>query len=248
LPDPFPYVVISTQRVGSHLLAEILESHPAFAQAGEVLLPGSSIRGSLDRLSKKGRASKPHQPWTDFVRHLQTLNPGAVHVGFLLKYQHANRLADLRAARADTEMFEDMKVIHLTRRNILRAVISQYLALKRGVHVTRKTTDYQVNSVAPNPESVVSLIHQKSSKIREFRELLASHPATTEILYEDLIEHQRVSHATVERLCSFFGVDDRFARQPQTVKLTPPRLAAVVENYDQLADRLRGTKLENMLE
>lgn len=248
MTPPDAYAVLSTQRTGSHLLGEVLGSHPAFAQAGEVFIPKTTKPGSLDSfLAERPRDSTPREVlWREYILHLHRSNPSASHVGFLVKYGHGSRFAGL--SLVESPELADTRIVHLVRRNLLRVVASHHLAVARRVHVTRQRRTYDVNSVTLDPSSTLMAIRDKAKAVADQRAKLKPRARVLELAYEDIMDRGQVREETVSSLCSFFEVEDHFTRAPQTVKLAPPRLANVIDNYDDVAHALRGTDYEHMLD
>lgn len=248
MTPPDAYVVLSTQRTGSHLLGEVLGSHPAFAQAGEVLIPETTKRGSFDSFlaARPGDTTPPEVLWREYISHLRQANPSASHVGFLVKYGHASRFAGLSVV--ESPELADTRIVHLVRRNLLRVVASHQLAITRRVHVTKEHKTYDVDSVTLDPSATLVAIRSRAKTVAEHRTKLERRDRVLELAYEDIMDGGEVRQATIDSLCSFFAVDDRFTRAPQTVKLAPPQLAQLIDNYDDVARALRGTDYEHMLD
>lgn len=244
--DPAGYVILSTQRTGSHLLGNILGSHPAFAQAGDVLIPGREKRGSFDVFARSAGALPPASLWRNYLAHLREPKPTASYVGILVKYWLVDRIAGLDLT--SDPVFADTRIVHLVRRNTLRVVASHHLATARGVHASKKHQTYEVNSVSIPPRAVLRSIQKREKTVQEFRDRLAGRPRTIEVAYEEILDGGSVSPQLIDRLCSFFEVDDRFSRKPETLKLAPEPLADLIDNYDEVASILRGTDFEYMLD
>lgn len=242
------YIILSTQRTGSHLLGDILGSHPAFAQAGEVLIPGTRKRGSFDKYieTAKSTSDNPATVLDDFLDHLRSRRPTASYVGFLVKYGHADRIGgqDLTVDPA----FARIRIIHLVRRNLLRLVASHRLAAARKVHVSRRPVRHKVNSVSLNTKTLVDSLRSRREQIEEMSAKLTGRPGVLEVAYEEIMSGSTVSQACLSRLTSFFGASNEFRNDPATVRLAPVRLPDLIANYTDVARILRGTEFERMLD
>lgn len=245
---PSGYVILSTQRAGSHLLGDILGSHPEFAQAGEVLMPSSSKPGSFDVfVARRPARQLSSRLWRSYRQHLAERRPAAKYVGMLVKYDHVTRIGG-RDLISDSG-FVGTRIMHLVRRNVLRLVVSHHLAVARNVHVARQEVDTKVNSVAIPPQRLIDMMSKRRSLMEEFRIRLADRHLTVELEYQDLMSaDQTTSEALVERLCKFFEVSDEFTRTPPTIKLAPMPLDQLLDNYEEIAEALEGTEFEYMLE
>lgn len=241
------FIVLSTQRTGSHLLRSVIRQHPAFVLAGEALIPGTSKPGSLDAfLAATARASAPEQLWHEYLIDLCDQKPSATYAGLLVKYEHVDRVMG-RDFISDPA-FQGVQIIHLVRRNVLRMIASHHLAVARGAHVRDERTKFDIDSVEIPADNVLGLLRKKVQLIEAFRERLKGRPRSCEIGYEEIMAGEVVSESLIARLCEFFAVDDAFPRQPKTVKLGPDRLREMIRNYDAVAEVVQGSEFEDMLE
>lgn len=242
-----PYIVLSTQRTGSHLLGDVLKSHPAFAHSGETLLPGTRKRGSFDAfMDRMDRCPSVKTVWYRYLQYLRQDKPNAEHVGFLVKYGHVRRIGGLDLV--SDPLFARVRIIHLVRRNALRTAVSHQLAVAREVHVTRVPMEHKVNSLSVHPDRLLKMVRQKLAAAQVFRRQLASRERCIELAYEDLMEGDEVRGEIVTRLCDFFDVRDAFSRIPGTIKLAPQPLEHLLENYSEVATIFREADLGYMLE
>jgi len=241
------FIVLSTQRTGSHLLRSVIRQHPAFVLAGEALIPGTSKPGSLDGfLATAPRAGAPEQLWGEYLLDLCNHKPSATYAGLLVKYEHVDRVMG-RDFISDPA-FQEIQIVHLVRHNVLRMIASHHLAVARGAHVRGARTEFDIDSVEIPPDDVLRLLRKRVQLIETFRERLKDRPRSCEIAYEEIMDGELVSESLIARLCEFFAVDDAFPRQPKTVKLGPDRLREMIRNYDLVAEALRGSEFEGMLE
>lgn len=245
---PAPYVILSTQRVGSHLLGDILGSHPMFAQAGEVLIPQTRKPGSFDSfLEATGPCAGPDVLWSQYLYHLRKAKPGAGHVGFLVKYGHIDRI--LNRDLISDHLFADVRVIHLTRRNVLRTVASHHLAVARKVHVARRPMHLDVDTIELPANTIVDVLRRKASSVETVRERLADSPLLVlEVAYEEIMEGEHVSEQLISKMRAFFDVPDGFSHEPKTMKLAPVELKMLLSNYSEIAAAVAGTEFQHMLD
>lgn len=162
MPDPRAYsrfIVLGQGRTGSTLLIQALNSHPAIVGFGEIfnfsefLNPDAEpVQFNIDGWSTDQAADRALRS-SDFKRFLSERvfcdhDPQVRAVGFKFHYEHTwgndPSLADYLAA--DT----DLRVIHLTRRNRLRTLVSRNLALKTGRWLEYETPKTEA---APEPPS-----------------------------------------------------------------------------------------------
>ena len=180
-------------------------------------------------------------------------------VGFKLLFAHVSgfpRLAERLAG--DTEI----RVLHLRRRNLLRALLSSTIAQTTGVWVEdRRLTLANVRTAVRHPLRVAArlrrpLLRPKASRVktalsaeqcRKFfkkmqwnadvlDELFREHQKFT-LFYEDLLEHRE---EVLGQAQAFLGVEP--TRLTVTMRRQNPEpLPELLENYDELYTAFRST-------
>lgn len=214
------FAIVGNARTGSNFLLDGLKSSPAIRAYHEIF-------ASHNRLVGK-----------DFEKILSTIyqyeSRSTQLVGFKVFYNH---LTDDEwkklAARSD------LKIIHLTRRNRLRTVISLEIAFKTG-----KWTRARSNSDEPREKRVVLdpvKLLQRLEQIQEgesaTRVRFRDHPML-EIVYEDLVKFPNEEFASAGRFLGVEGID------PEKIRLkkqNPESLEQLIINYDAVETVLRNT-------
>jgi len=115
------FVILCTGRVGSNMVTSYLNSNPAIVAKGEIFgqhhLPASKVPADFD--VKRYLES---EAFHDYPR-------GISAVGFKLFYTHAKRKLPHRNAMWKLiESDRSIKIIHLTRENLMRAYLSKVIA------------------------------------------------------------------------------------------------------------------------
>lgn len=206
------FIVLSRSRTGSNLLISYLNSHPRVHAEGE-------------RLARvDGRDP------TEVLMEIFGPQPPPVRAkGFKIFYYHpvdadASRL--WARLRADEELY----VIHLRRRNTLRAVVSRALAERRDSWTTNRTA-------APDPNAVVRLdadgvrkeFEQTEAWVRWGDSQFDGHPLL-DLSYEELVADPADAFAGV---ADFLGVRRR-APWTEFRRQNPHALSKLIENYEEL--------------
>ena len=167
-------------------------------------------------------------------------------VGFDLKIPQLQEMPRLHDAIAQG----DYRVLHLTRENTLRSVISEDIMYKRiaqgDEQVHRDYTPAPV-TVRVEPAQIVARLHNKVKLDDDVRERYAGR-TYLRLTYE-LIQHAASVRPALEPVMRFFGVnpDDATFKQPLQ-RQNPAPLRELVENADDLAVELRGTPFEAQLD
>lgn len=217
------FVVLSRARSGSNLLMSLLNSHPNVYGRGEVFthLQGREIATTLDEV---------------FSRYPYYTKA----VGFKLFYYHPIDASG--AERYDLWQqliaMENLHVIHLRRRNLLRSLTSRKIALKQGVWkstlVTKKAdklaTDVSLRkSVSFTPDELEQAFLESDIWQDESKEKFGQHPFL-ELFYEDLAQD---TAKEFQQVSDFLGLT--YVR-PQTklIRQNPEKLDVLIENYAEL--------------
>ena len=260
---PILFVVFGNQRTGSTLITTKLNSHSRIICYEEVLLPWADSDPSLrDWLVATGRPQ-----WlravpgvrTSFLNALFDIN-GLPHdvgaIGFKLMYNQmslwpafaylaprAGQLLQDRSLRRWLSV-NQVVIVHTLRRNRLKVLVSHALAAQSGRFHSR-------DPVAGNHHVVIPLRGLKARLRRiERAEKVACATIlglpTVEVFYEDYIGTDGADQDI--RLCAAFGQTvPKDGLSSPLRKISSDDLRDIVENYDQVAACLSGTRFERFL-
>lgn len=227
------------------MLMWFLQSHPDVCAHGEVLAPD----GPLDFYGVHYRVDPPLESVlmglrdrdpVGFLREFVWQAGKRAAAGFKGKYEELllpRYAAVLEAIRADTAV----RVIHLTRENLLARFLSQHLATNvhrvfNVVEGRERPPDVRVRLSARACQEDFASTEARQSR---FRDWLSDHPVL-ELTYERLTGAQGDALADVQR---FLSVDPRPLTTPST-RIRTRSLRETIENYDELAARFRGGPYE----
>lgn len=236
------FVIVTTGRTGSTRLRLLLDSHPLITCHGELFgenLSTLAAPGSEDH--QRLLAERERDP-VGFAMHRAFAPTGAAAVGFKILYQQLltrwpGLLDALRRA-------QDVRVIHLVRRNGIKRFMSEYFV---GT-VTGKNVYFQ-DEPLPRIEPVIvpatilldRLCEERRQSAR-IRELFAGHRCH-EIAYEDSLDDNGPALRAVQE---FLGVPPAGLTAPIR-KILPDDLRQLIANFDEVAAAVRGTPFESML-
>ncbi len=222
------FVIISDARTGSTLLLNLLGFHPQIETEGERF---KSINGKSQE-----------EIWNDIFRKRQKK---LKYVGFKLFYFHA--------AGEDKWVWDRLKrdrsvtIIHLTRDNILRSLISKKIGLK----TKRWTENVHNKDVVPLEDKK---IHLDANECRNyFVEMTAYQERTNKIFvnhslvhvsYEELAGNTR---GVINNLYSRLGVKP-YQKDSQLKKQNPESIKELVLNFEDLKKELKGSRWETFFE
>jgi hypothetical protein len=264
------FIILSDARTGSHMIAQALDSSPhiiCFRELFNIQLDvvQYNVEG-YDNESKEDFALRAEDP----VRFLHERifcehAPEVQAVGFKYHYMHWGFRGVLDELAADEELY----VLHLRRRNQLRMFVSLELAKETGVWLVqppRKSGWDFVRELRRGPRAVVAKLRGKAPPLvaerpkplihvdpQEFYEFMvktglreqqnvqrfAAHPIH-DVYYEEMVS---TPDSVFEEAQRFLGLEP-VKLQVETKRQNPEPLRDLIENYDELRERYRGTNAE----
>ncbi len=232
--EPTHFILLCHARSGSNLISLSLGKHGAVKMFGEIFhASDQEARTSLPK-----RLHPPHMrsdaaqflgqeifdqrpPWPNRAR------------GFKIFYEHARANPTQKAAWAYLVDRKDIKVIHLTRRNLLDCKLSLEVALRNGewfVSSGEQSSATSIERFSLSPWDCQQYFGQILSSKLWAQEVFAGHPTLTLEYERDL----RGDFAgTMARVFAFIDVPDVPVAQ-QLVKQQTGRPADRILNYEEL--------------
>jgi hypothetical protein len=237
-------------RSGSTVLARLLDQHPRVWWDGETYYNRwEQLGGSPDLFGS-----------FDPARHLRRRMraAGDRYYGFEVKFLPEQQLKIIQMELADfVDSICDLGISHfisLKRKNYVRRTLSQLIGRKtqvrhidRGARSTLTRVRIDVDcveiGVTGSAKPLLERFHELDAAHGELDRLLANKRAL-HLTYEDdiLDDPQRA----VERVCAFLNIEPHEGRVSHG-RTNPFRIDEMVENFDELARVLSGTKFEWML-
>ena len=215
------FIVLTRSRTGSNLLISLLESHPNIRADGEIFmeLNGRDYTDSLAKVFAK-------QPYYIRAR------------GFKIFYYHPRDDASCGLWN-DLVNLDDLCVIHLKRRNILRTLISQKIAASQDVWLATSPSHHNGENKAVT--FTVEQLKKGFRRTRKFEEdgdaRFRKHPLMS-VYYEDLIDD---TEAVFREVSDFLGVQ-YLPPKTNLRRQNPESINDLLENYDQLKSAFYGTE------
>jgi LPS sulfotransferase NodH len=218
-------VIVGNARTGSNYLLDGLKTSPAIRMYHEIF------------------ASHNREVGRDFEKILSTVyqyeSKSTEMVGFKVFYNH---LTDEEWKKLVAH--KDLKVIHLTRRNRLRTVISLEIAFKTGQWTQGgNSTGSKEKRVILDPLKLLKRLEQIEDGEAATRVRFCDHPML-EIIYEDLVQSPYEMFASVGAYLDIDGIDPDMIRLKRQ---NPESLAQLIVNYDEVESRLKNTRFAEYL-
>jgi len=255
-----PFVIVSLARTGSTYLESLLSSHPDILTFREIFglrksYPGyrglvylytlfhkSNVHHVLKVLFHKNfnliRALIFRLPVQTFLSSLLFGSyPSAIKgVGFKYHLYHGTRLPELKEY---LRQHEEIKIVHLIRKNYLHLLVSEKLAqASHQWKLKDKTANkaHDIRFILKKAECEDTFL-QREKQEKEAETLFSGHDILI-LNYEDLVHKQGWA---LDRVQEFLGVEKRQLSSPLKKQRTR-RLSEVIENYESLKHSFKGTR------
>jgi LPS sulfotransferase NodH len=248
------FIVLTTQRSGATFFIKCLASHPQIACRHQTIFTQDNKFKffSFDRPSSfyyKYRSSSLGRRLGHWFRrkrliyecvddYLHTLPNQAKAIGFKLSYNHVEKYP----AIASWVREHDVRIIHLVRNNLLKTLLSLEAAKKRGLH--HSTQKVELVKVHLHPRKLKRKLKIRARLIEKYRTMFTEKPYL-EVSYESFGADL---DAETHRVLQFLDIDEYMSVETDLVKLNPDSLEDIIENYDEVAQALKGTPSEKYLE
>ena len=220
------FAIIGNARTGSNYLLDGLKTSAAIRTYHEIF------------------AAHNREVGKDFEKILSTVyqpeSKSTRLVGFKVFYNHLTSEEWEKLAA-----HKDLKVIHLTRRNRLRTVISLEIAFKTGRWTRSSNSGASTEKrVTLDPWKLIQQIEQIEAGEAATRLRFCDRPIL-EVVYEELVRSPDEGFAAVSAYLGVSGIDSgkiRLKRQ------NPESLAQLIVNYDEVEAVLKTTRFAEYLE
>jgi LPS sulfotransferase NodH len=219
------FAIVGNARTGSNYLLDGLKSSPSIRTYHEIF------------------ASHNREVGKDFDKILSTVfqyeSKSTKLVGFKVFYNH---LTDEEWQKLLS--CSDLKVIHLTRKNRLRTVISLEIAFKTGQWTKSSNSGGpREKRVMLEPSKLIKRLEQIEEGEAATRSRFCDRPIL-EVVYEELVQYPDRVFASVGAYLGADGID------PSKIRLkrqNPESLAQLIINYDEIESLLKDTRFGEYL-
>lgn len=216
---PLPnFIIASTPRSGSWMLATALDQHPQLSMLGEVFNPALSWENSTDVALLQPSSKTPLELVETIYKKFN---------GFILHHTQYN-------SRKWKEVHKKIayipfRVIWLERKNKTSQVISYYLSsIKGDWHNWEKKYLTNKNSISIPLPAIHSLLRNWKQDEEVVREILRNHPSTT-IDYESLVSS---TNLVLLHLQEFLGIE--YHTSPLVPQTKRTNSEYVISNLDEI--------------
>jgi len=236
------FIITCAPRTGSTMLRMMLDSHSDIVCHGEVIaLKGTPNLGKYAKVIAKTQEELNQLLAADPTRFLYEYvwgDPNCSAIGCKIKYRQLEEQFPevFKAILAD----KSIKIVHLRRKNLLKRHVSNRLAASQKTPTVilgkQQQTDRAQQRISIDLDKCLADIEHIKRSEQAFINYFSDHPVF-EVFYEDLTAP---GSQDLFELQDFLGVNP-INIQPKTVKLNSNDLADVIENYEQIRQKLSGT-------
>lgn len=237
-----PFVLLCSPRTGSNYLLDLLRTDPDVRVRGEI----------FDRVELSRRRWVTARPVAYAAYCLSSPRGSTRAVGFKLFYRHCRPAAypeiDFRQPDTFSDQTRrllsvwdylvgrtDLRVIHLTRRNLVRQYLSLVIA-RLTWQWLRRPGDRRRHPgrIAIDVDELLRWARVQTDREERHRRLFSRH-RVLELAYEDLVEDPSTS---LDRIARFFAIPNRFGTASSLVRQNPEPFDRLVSNASHVASKL----------
>lgn len=232
------FIVLTTPRTGSSFLRQLLRSHPRVVSFGEIFHPGK-VHFNTPGFDNKNKALlrfRNREP-ADFLK-AQIFRAYPRHiaaVGFKVFYFHLDT-PRFHAARDYLASQPELHVLHLKRRNLLRAYLSNVVMDQTGVAGIMSPAERQTPQVVLDPRECIRYFEDTLRQQDAYAHVFENTNLVT-VTYEDLTGNHS---AETTRVLTVLGVEPAPLRAKAVRQEVRP-LWEVITNYEELRATLSAT-------
>jgi len=224
------YVIIARSRTGSNLLNSYLNQSTQVIAKSEV----------FGRVKNKSEQKLWNNTFKKYAPHIKW-------VGFKIFYKHPVD-SDSKFVWSKISRDKNIKIIHLTRNNKVRAELSKLIAFKTKKWAANTSkSDFKIPSLKEKKISVdVELFLKEIQSVVENEDYIRnkfSNHKIIEITYEQL---SNKPEDTLKKIAENFNIK-KFKIETPLVKQNTEDIADLVTNYNELEQKLLGTQFYSNL-
>ncbi len=236
--DYTPFIVLTAPRSGSSMLIQSLRAHAGIVSFGELLNPrhiGFNTPGFWNR-NRRLQSWRNRHP-VEFTKTMVYRGYAAriEAVGFKVFHQHLDR-PRFRPLRNYLASKPGLRVIHLRRRNLLRALLSRTIAASTGVWGIASREQRSPLRVRLEPAGCLEYFEAVSRQWQEYERIFPP-GALLDVSYESLAA---AFGEEIERIQRFLEVEKTDLPRLTLQQEVRP-LPEAIENYTELESALSGT-------
>lgn len=252
--------MIARARSGTTVLTQMLNSHPSVYAYGEVLNADyghNFFKFLANRIRKDRKLCRPELSGDLFLQFIDEMVRSQSHanaVVFDLKYECLHTVFRAWQPALNVPLVYELAkdngyhVMHVTRRNHLRRLLSNQKAVETGNYHASKAEDVKVAKTGISTNMLLEKLCAFDAAYDQTSAFFAGYEHFLEFDYDDMFDESGFAQPLLTELAEFLEVPEEFDAVPRNVKVTQGRLQELISNYEEVAATLRGTQYERFLE
>lgn len=260
--------IIARQRSGTNLLRGVLSSHPMIFDYGEICHDGcfdshQNYWNFLERTFAKNpnlvypTLANQKALYNMYLEHLAAENkmPAESCYLFDFKYNWTSFLDVASRYPMDIpNLFNVLSelgsvVIHLKRKNILEALLSNIVAAKNKLWTKHTSENIELKSVEVDAGTLYYNLEKRENEILLFDEWInISGCDSISFFYEDLMNGKEFNKDLCNIVASKLGLESLFNLTPRHYKIVSKSYKDLVLNYKEVYRVLSGTRFKHLIE
>jgi len=238
------FIILGWYRTGSNFFAYSVNSHPHILCYSEIFFPrkifwGSGIYGidSNDEKMINYRNEHPERFLNEYI--FRNYSKRIKAVGFKIFYPQIEN-SIYRDLIKDLLNIQDLKIIHIKRKNYLNILVSHKIATKTGQRLKVNKADNINKSdfkLYLKPKECIKYFNDLDGYINKYNSVFKNHEMIS-IYYDDLVRNYNIN---IKKIHDILGVRDIVAHS-LTQKQNQRNLSDIINNYDELKSYFRNSK------
>lgn len=242
------FIILSSGRSGSNFLVSLLQSHTKIRVYNEVFHFHNPVWGysGMDYKNSAERLAVRNKNLTQYVeQELYGQYPKNIEaVGFKLLYLHMEKNKEVEQWRQEIlksiHNFDNIKIIHLQRNNLLKACLSSAIAIRDNRWIVNNKNNLKdIEPIELSSEQCLRYFEEVQSHKNKYTNLLNGYPMI-DIYYEDLSIN---SNDVTKQIQNFLGIEVQELKTA-TKKIIQSPLSSQINNYYELKEKFINTPYE----
>ncbi|MGD2182343.1 Stf0 family sulfotransferase [Lusitaniella coriacea] len=233
------FIILCRSRTGSNFLVNLLQSHEQIRASGEIFTGQKRMDwGYPISIPEESLSLRETDPLEFIARVIfRETSKSVLAVGFKLFYYQAKK-GKQESIWTYLQNKKKLKIIHLTRKNILKTHLSRQLAktTKTWVNTKMQDTSGEVKSIFLDYEGCLQAFQDTKRMKKQYREFFSEH-SILEVVYEELVKNQEEE---TKRIQDFLGVKNKIL-YASTEKQSKQPLSQTISNYEELKEKFSNT-------
>lgn len=253
--------MIAMQRSGTHALGSVLDQHPDITYANEVFHPEShkvlfSYFDFLDKLRTEApdllmpwNARKRFERYQAYIEEHDKKRITLIDVKYSSTHHFNPEWHPLTQPPFLIGLLahHEIPVIHLRRRNLVRAAMSMLMSEATGLFNTQTPDRLQSHRIQMKPAILLHRMKLIQAEVGAMNHMLQNYPKLLTLDYADLFEDNALRPAIARKIENHLGISPMTDLKPTYLKQARRPLQETLVNFDEIAEALKPTPYASML-